>query len=96
MPQLSIETFVTQYFWLIVVLFAFYFVIATTVIPSIASTFKLRNKLTNASKDSETIEVSETEAGEEWGKYIHVSGAGEIVSTEWKFNNSDWINKVSK
>lgn len=46
MPQLNIETFVTQYFWLIVVLFGFYIVVVTAIIPSIASAIKLRKKLT--------------------------------------------------
>lgn len=45
MPQLKIETFVTQYFWLIVILFVFYFIIYTYVIPRMTSLELTRQRL---------------------------------------------------
>jgi hypothetical protein len=44
MPQLAIETFVSQYFWFIVILVTFYFIAITQVIPRIAEIFKTRSK----------------------------------------------------
>lgn len=47
MPQLNLETFVTQYFWLIVLLTIFYILCATIVIPKVATIFKTRQRLEN-------------------------------------------------
>lgn len=45
MPQLKIETFVTQYFWLIVILLGFYYVLVTVIIPRISEVIKTRKRL---------------------------------------------------
>jgi len=45
MPQLWIETWVGQYFWLLVILFCFHFYMVNTVIPTIATIFKIRKTL---------------------------------------------------
>jgi hypothetical protein len=45
MPQLSLETFVSQYFWLIVTLFALYFIMVTKLLPLISECFKARSNL---------------------------------------------------
>jgi len=45
MPQLSIETYVTQYFWLVVILFTFYYLSATKFLPKIAELLKTRKKI---------------------------------------------------
>ncbi len=42
MPQLWTETFITQYFWLLLILLTFYYFINTKVIPIIASNIKAR------------------------------------------------------
>ena len=47
MPQLAIETIVTQYFWLVIILFGFYYIAVTKVIPSIANALKTRKALEN-------------------------------------------------
>ena len=47
MPQLAIETTVTQYFWLVIILFGFYYIAVTKVIPSIANALKTRKALEN-------------------------------------------------
>lgn len=44
MPQLSIETFVSQYLWFISILLIFYFIAITQVIPRIAEIMKTRQK----------------------------------------------------
>jgi len=93
MPQLNIETFVTQYFWLIVILFGFYVIVVTTIIPSIASSIKLRKKLT-VSEDAEV--ATDTVASEDssnWSPLLSVSH--EVwTSSDLKslhFSNADWI-----
>ena len=53
MPQLSIETYVTQYFWLVVILFTFYYLSATKFLPKIAELLKTRKKI-----ESEASNVS--------------------------------------
>jgi len=48
MPQLNIETYVSQYFWFISILFAFYYIAISQVIPRIASIMKTREKSTES------------------------------------------------
>jgi len=55
MPQLWTETFVSQYFWLLVILFTFYYFITTKVIPAIANAIKARQLSDNTEKQTETI-----------------------------------------
>lgn len=57
MPQLWIETFVSQYFWLLTILFTFYYFIATKVIPTIANSIKARQ--TTDSLETKTEETSD-------------------------------------
>jgi len=45
MPQLSIETYVTQYFWLIIFLATTYILSATLYLPKFAELVKIRKKL---------------------------------------------------
>ena len=40
MPQLWTETFISQYFWLLLILLTFYYFMATKVIPVIADAMK--------------------------------------------------------
>lgn len=43
MPQLAIESFVSQYFWLLVIFFSVYLYSITYIIPRISILFKSRN-----------------------------------------------------
>lgn len=45
MPQLSFETFVSQYFWLVVILLSFYYLCATQILPKIGEAFKTRRRI---------------------------------------------------
>lgn len=51
MPQLWTETIVTQYFWLVVILFGFYFIAVVKFIPQVAFTLKARRALEAAGLD---------------------------------------------
>lgn len=91
MPQLNIETFVTQYFWLIVILFGFYIVVVTTIIPSIASSFKLRKKLTVSEDAAEELNSSASTQEAVWTLNVsHALWEGDKSST---LSNSGWIEK---
>jgi hypothetical protein len=97
MPQLNIETFVTQYFWLIVVLFGFYIVVVTAIIPSIASAIKLRKKLTmtEATQGSEASATAESSA-----TGFNISVPYEVYTPvdlkSLYFSNNDWIKSNLK
>ena len=54
MPQLAIETWVGQYFWLLVVLFLFHFFMVNQVIPTIATLFKIRKTLGKTDSEEST------------------------------------------
>lgn len=56
MPQLAIETFVSQYFWLITILMAFHYVVSNSVIPNVVTTLRARKVTTSDSSDSEATE----------------------------------------
>lgn len=45
MPHLSFETFVSQYFWLVLFLLILYYLISTQYIPLISETIKARKRL---------------------------------------------------
>lgn len=58
MPQLSIETFVTQYFWLLVFLFNNYIWSATLYLPTFSSIFETRNRLQGTTSTEKVTVVS--------------------------------------
>ena len=97
MPQLNIETFVTQYYWLIVVLFGFYIVVVTAIIPSIASALKLRKKLTLSDDAPEGVSASEAETA---SAGFNISVPHEVYApVDLKtlyFSNNDWIKSNLK
>ena len=45
MPQLDPISYFTQYFWLMVVFFTLYIIVATNILPHIGKILKTRNKL---------------------------------------------------
>lgn len=73
MPQLWTETIVTQYFWLFVILFAFYYLAVTIYIPQIANTIKARKTLGD-SLDSESKEGQLTPTQRDLGPEVFVQG----------------------
>lgn len=55
MPQLAIETYFTQYFWLIVILLTFYYLLATKILPEIAEILKTRKKIDSITVTTSTV-----------------------------------------
>lgn len=64
MPQLDPITYFTQYFWLIVVFFTLYVIVATNILPHIGKILKTRNKLKSNKatlSNKTTVETSKFE-----------------------------------
>lgn len=61
MPQLWIETWVTQYFWLLVIMFFFHFYMVNKVIPSIATILKIRKTLNIKTESSNNVTLNSSE-----------------------------------
>lgn len=47
MPQLTFETFISQYFWLLVIIGVIYYLLVTKFLPSISEVIKARKVLEN-------------------------------------------------
>lgn len=61
MPQLANESFVTQYFWLVIFLGLFHYVVVSEVIPNIALTLKARKfQATSASNEEASADEGVT------------------------------------
>ncbi len=98
MPQLAIETFVTQYFWLVVILFTFYYISAAIIIPKISTIIKTRNKLSAVSSSLDQVESSNTVLGKSILSQALSIKSTSIASsanytTLFKKVNKNWIKK---
>jgi hypothetical protein len=92
MPQLAIETYFSQFFWLFVIFFLFNDFILHKYIPSIATIFKVR-KLTSSFSDNVVTESTK--------KGVIVQLPTFNIQTSAKINNFNdarvkWINNISK
>jgi len=93
MPQLAIETFFTQYFWLLIIFFLFNHFILNYYVPAIAKLIKAR-KYT-----SSTDVASSTDKKNKWNISIDLPTLN--VQSSLKVNNFNdarvnWINKISE
>jgi F0F1-type ATP synthase membrane subunit b/b' len=61
MPHFAAETFVSQYFWLVVTFILFYIVVNTYFIPNVAKTLKIR-KLVVSNDSSLNTDTSQRDA----------------------------------
>ena len=91
MPQLAIETFFTQYFWLLVIFFLFNHFILNYYVPTIAKIMKARKLTSDA-------ELSSDKKGK-WNINIDLPSVN--VQSTLKVNNFNdarvnWINKNSQ
>lgn len=55
MPQLSLETFITQYFWLLIVFFSLFILLSLYFMPKIAEIKKTRKLLENVEENNLNI-----------------------------------------
>jgi len=90
MPQLWIETFVTQYFWLLLILFSFYYFITTQVIPVISETIKARQISDN--KDIKTEEIINEKAINLFNNSSKSNIKTDLIVTNWDSVQNDWLS----
>lgn len=95
MPHLCVETYITQYFWLIIILTGFYYIMVTSVIPAISATIKLRKKLTVSEQEAEVGKEIEEIGQQKWGAKISINHT--LYTPEDKkslyFSNKNWISR---
>lgn len=97
MPQLSLETFVTQYFWLVIFLFTNYLLSATLYLPRFSEIFKLRKYLESSDFILSDINISNkgsTILSEVFKGYSFSSDITQFDSIFHSANNN-WINSNS-
>ena len=93
MPQLAIETFFTQYFWLLIIFFLFNHFILNYYVPAIAKIIKAR-------KFTSPVDVtSSKDKKNKWNLSIELPTLN--VQSSLKVNNFNdarvnWINKNSQ
>lgn len=93
MPQLWIETWVSQYFWLLVVLFFFHFYMVNNVIPTIATIFKIRKTL--GAKQDEVTNANSNLPDTDSLKVDLSTSAPEVSSTtNFSSARSSWISNT--
>lgn len=96
MPQLSIETFVSQYFWFIVILLAFYYFAITKVIPKLSIIIKTRNKTSQISQDNTVVTSIDSSKANTVYLNSNCKKEGEMKKTDWtefKQTSATWVKK---
>lgn len=89
MPQLDSLSYFTQYFWLILTFFTFYYINANYIIPSLSKIFKVRNNL----KLAQTEEDSDSKF--EFEKVILNSiENSKIINNNTLNSNKDWLSST--
>lgn len=92
MPQLWIETWVSQYFWLLVILFCFHFYMVNSVIPTIATIFKIRKTL--GAKEEEVSTDSKLPDTNSLKIDLTTSAPKVSSTTDFASVRSTWINNI--
>jgi hypothetical protein len=80
MPQLAIETYFSQYFWLLVIFFIFNDFILHKFIPSVSKILKIRKLSSNSDIDSKLSSLNNFESN----LNLNLDFTGSLLS----FNNS--------
>lgn len=101
MPQLAIETFVSQYFWLVITLFTFYYFIAARVIPVISEMIKTRAKLATPVSSVTNVDAPATVNGKAiLAKGLNVRSnlynSALQINAIFKKTKKSWIKKAPK
>jgi len=93
MPQLAVETFVSQYFWLVVLLTFFYLQMVTWAIPKIAEIIKTRKEIGDVK-----IGISGSHSSLKWeGKISHISqGKSDLDSANFDQKVVEWCTHTLK
>lgn len=105
MPQLAIETFVSQYFWLVLILGTFYWISVTQIIPSISETLKTRRKIESLAVESSEDGVEEdvnaikssnviSEVFASSRKNTAASTSDKNFTSHFVESNNKWLNSI--
>ena len=77
MPQLALETFMTQYIWLLIVLSGFFGLSTFYVIPRISRMTKIRDKV----REAEELSKDDSNMGLEAGQNVILNTVSPVVNT---------------
>lgn len=91
MPQLWTETFITQYFWLLLILLTFYYFIATKVIPVISESIKAR-QITETDKTTEAVNFINDKSINLFSSTTKQDYETLITTINWDTVNIDWLS----
>lgn len=91
MPQLWTETFVSQYFWLLLILLTFYFFIATKVIPNIANAIKARQIVDNKETAIENISFVNDKSIALFGLINKQNFEVNLSPLNWETIQEEWL-----
>jgi|LakMenEpi03Aug12_release.lakeMendotaPanAssembly.Ray.scaffolds.fasta_scaffold912910_1 hypothetical protein len=97
MPQLSIETFVSQYFWLVLIFFSLYYLLITKFIPLISEAYKARtgfDEVGNKNTHSKTKSLESSLIKEISGLHFNVPATNLTYNSHFSKNILSWSNKV--
>lgn len=92
MPQLSIETYMTQYLWLVIFLGFFYYYVATYIVPKISEIKKTRAKLSGETP-ALTAAVSSNQNIQLGLLYNIKKGGANKIGESFENMNKEWIKK---
>lgn len=92
MPQLWTETFVSQYFWLLLILLTFYYFIATKVIPTIADAIKARQIADTTEKKVETIDFVNDKSISLFNLTSKQDYVVPLTTTNWDVIQTEWLS----
>lgn len=94
MPQLSIETFVSQYFWFITIFLAFYIYSVTQVIPRITEIMKTRKKCVTDISTTENTELEKNPKTQDILKNLQKNVI--FMNDSITINDKNNINNIKK
>lgn len=91
MPQLWTETFVSQYFWLLAILFTFYYFIATKVIPNIADAIKARQVTDKQENTAKNVNFINDKSTNLFNLISKQDSSTKLTSSNWEVIQSEWL-----
>ncbi len=93
MPHLMIETFMSQWVWLVLIIFGLYFQLVTVLIPKVSNSFKARRSLESTESKVKGLSGSQAES-------LSISITNKIekkegdYSKEFKNSFASWSSSV--
>jgi len=92
MPQLWTETFVSQYFWFMVILITLYYIIATKIIPIVANVIKIR-QVTEITK-AETEVITNEKTIELFNSNSKSENLINLIMPNWETIQNEWLTTM--